>query len=432
MYRKYVLFIVTIALIFAVVSAFTVAQDEQPKAPSLENVGTVAEIMDYRDQVAKKAYDDYRTRLQGLVDPPDNPELVRENQELRQDLMVECQATIGEAEIAAAEKMLAFASNDREKQRSYEILIQGLGRRSMLERRQYRKQIESEDLDLAELREKLIQFEPESMKCLAVLLDELDKSEVFRPIVNDQRFEEFMSRLNRIPDHRLTRAQFEELKKEFKVWMNVKLARGNPTNALKIIIQKAEYSGLIDESNIADKTLKEMVAYINSDECQLSEDEKKSAVMRFTGPLKRMMGASLDLYGRTLDDREFDWKALRGKYVLVEFTATWCGPCKLEIPGMLAAYRQYKDKDFEIVSVYIWQSEFDPVATVKTFVEEEQLPWIIVVEELTEKAGQPKQGQVYNIEGVPTMLLIDKEGKVISTEARGGELQRLLKEMLGG
>jgi hypothetical protein len=55
---------------------------------------------------------------------------------------------------------------------------------------------------------------------------------------------------------------------------------------------------------------------------------------------------------------------------------------------------------------------------------------MIVVEALTEKAGQPKQGEVYAIQGVPTMLLIDKEGKVISTAARGAELQKLLKELL--
>ncbi|MCL2623400.1 MAG: TlpA family protein disulfide reductase, partial [Planctomycetaceae bacterium] len=154
-----------------------------------------------------------------------------------------------------------------------------------------------------------------------------------------------------------------------------------------------------------------------------------SVVARLEGTQKRAMGAELNLYGQTLDDEEFDWKALRGKYVLVKFTATWCGPCKGQIPGMLKAYEQYKDKDFEIVSVYIWQREPDPVATIRETVEEEKLPWMIVVEDLTEKAGQPKQGEVYAIQGVPTMLLIDKEGRVISTSARGEELQRLLTEI---
>ena len=98
----------------------------------------------------------------------------------------------------------------------------------------------------------------------------------------------------------------------------------------------------------------------------------------------------------------------------------------MEIPNMKKAYEKYKDKGFEIVSVYVW----DNLADSKKAVEEEKLPWLIVSEELSEKAGLPPQGKAYGIQGVPTMLLIDKDGKVIATEVRGPALEEKLAELL--
>ena len=142
--------------------------------------------------------------------------------------------------------------------------------------------------------------------------------------------------------------------------------------------------------------------------------------------------AVFPLYGRMINNEDFDWESLRGKYVLVQFTATWCGPCQREIPGMLEAYKKYHDKGFEIVSVYIGQRESDPVATVKNYVEKEKLPWIILSEALTEKAGQPPQGRVFKIRSVPTMLLVNKEGEVHKTDMRGEALKQELRKLFGG
>ena len=143
------------------------------------------------------------------------------------------------------------------------------------------------------------------------------------------------------------------------------------------------------------------------------------------------VGSDFNLYGKTLDDEDFDWESLRGKYVLVKFTATWCGPCKGEIPGMLEAYKQYHDKGLEIVSVYIWEQEPNAVATVKRTIEQEKLPWIIISESLTDKSGQHPQGESFGIQSVPTMLLVDKEGKVLAIETRGPRLQQELKKLFG-
>ena len=137
------------------------------------------------------------------------------------------------------------------------------------------------------------------------------------------------------------------------------------------------------------------------------------------------VGSDFKLYGKTLDNEDFGWENLRGKYVLVKFTATWCGPCKMEVPVMLEAYKQYHGKGLEIVSVYI----SDSAAEVKKFVEKEELPWIIISESLSVKAGQPPQGETFGIQGVPTMLLVDKEGKILATDTRGPRLKQELKKL---
>ena len=122
-----------------------------------------------------------------------------------------------------------------------------------------------------------------------------------------------------------------------------------------------------------------------------------------------------NLYGRTIDDDNFNLTSLRGQYVLVKFTATWCGPCAGAIPMMQRFYEQYNDKGLEIVSVYVFQTRpgQDPVATVRNYVAEKGLPWIVLSEELTTRAGLPAQGEAFDIEGVPTFFLLDREGKVI-------------------
>ena len=140
-------------------------------------------------------------------------------------------------------------------------------------------------------------------------------------------------------------------------------------------------------------------------------------VLMFAGCADRMQGNIADsvfiLYGKTLDNDDFDWENLRGKYVLVKFTATWCPPCKAVIPDMLETYEQYHDKGFEIVSVYIGEEEPNAAATVRRFVAQEKLPWIILSESLTVAAGQPPQGDTFGIQRVPTMVLVDKDGNVV-------------------
>jgi hypothetical protein len=101
----------------------------------------------------------------------------------------------------------------------------------------------------------------------------------------------------------------------------------------------------------------------------------------------------------------------------------------MQVPGMIDVYTKYHDKGLEIISVYIWERGGDAVATVKAFVEEEKLPWIIVSEELSVKAGHPSIGGFYGIQGVPTFVLVDKEGKIIVPAHHGDQWKAKLTEI---
>jgi thiol-disulfide isomerase/thioredoxin len=140
-------------------------------------------------------------------------------------------------------------------------------------------------------------------------------------------------------------------------------------------------------------------------------------------------GTDFNLYGKTIQNEDFDWESLRGKYVLVKFTATWCPACQKVIPDLLKAYEKYHDKGLEFVSVYIGEQEPDAAATVKNHVERKKLPWIILSESLTVKAGLPAQGDSFDVPYLPTMLLVDKEGKVMATGLFGETLSRELEKL---
>jgi thiol-disulfide isomerase/thioredoxin len=107
----------------------------------------------------------------------------------------------------------------------------------------------------------------------------------------------------------------------------------------------------------------------------------------------------------------------------VDFWATWCGPCKAELPNVLANYEKYRSRGFEVVGV---SCDEDKAALVK-FIEEQKLPWPIMFQQ----PGELSMANYYGVTGIPTAILTNKKGEVISLNARGPELTRLLGELLG-
>lgn len=334
-----------------------------------------------------------------------------------QESFMDFQKTVGEANLEAATKILDdLAKTPREKSDAYKLQIAGL---KMLARTETGSTGFWSGLFGAKTKS-------ESRQKLDALIDELEKDGNYVQLVNDERFQQFVEKVHGTM-FGMKESLFNEYVEEAKGFVNREPKSYDSAEPLLLVLRAADAVNTgtdapkLQAKDVADK----MIGFVRSDACTLSADGKEKAVQRLEGFCRRCTGSELELYGKTTDDKDFDWKSLRGKYVLVKFTASWCGPCKGEIPGMLEAYEKYRDKDFEIVSVYVW----DSLERTRKSVEEEKLPWPIVSEELTEKAGAPPQGKFYCIQGVPTMLLVGPDGKVADVSVRGVQLQTKLAEL---
>ncbi len=143
----------------------------------------------------------------------------------------------------------------------------------------------------------------------------------------------------------------------------------------------------------------------------------------------RLPGHFLSLEGKLLAGGDFDWSAYRGKVVLVDFWATWCGPCIGELPNVKENYKKYHDKGFDVVAISLDRSR-EPL---DKFIEKEEIPWTQLYDEDVQKGKgwNHPMAQHYGINAIPAAILVDKDGKVVSMRARGEELSKQLEKLLG-
>ncbi len=154
--------------------------------------------------------------------------------------------------------------------------------------------------------------------------------------------------------------------------------------------------------------------------------------------VEKLRRTPMELKFTSSDGREVDLAKLRGKVVLIDFWATWCGPCIAEVPNMKRVYDAYHDKGFEIVGISVDTAPADPtksergkvtLAEFNDFAAQKGTPWPHYYD--GKGWDQNPYAPFYGITGIPAMFLLDKSGRLVSTDARGPKLEKEVKEHLG-
>jgi len=192
---------------------------------------------------------------------------------------------------------------------------------------------------------------------------------------------------------------------------------------LRLASSTVEAINRLEDGDVREKQFAEFgKLFAKSSDKELARYGKKLAKAP-AGKESDLVGKPLELAGATASGAPFDWATYRGKVVIVDFWATWCGPCVRELPNVKAVYEKHKDRGFDILGISLDQDQ----EALADFLQKNQIPWQTLAGDGTQEIAQK-----YGVRGIPTVMLIDREGKVLGVAHRIDQLLPELEKQLNG
>lgn len=218
-----------------------------------------------------------------------------------------------------------------------------------------------------------------------------------------------------------TEASFAPELKEFDALLEKYKGNKSDDVAQILMMKAALYSQVLDDETKGDALLEQLQRDFPDSKAAASLKRQEAAKKIRAGLVK---GAAFpDFDEKDLAGKPLSIAGYKGKVVLVDFWATWCGPCVHELPHVQATYEKHHAQGFDIVGISLDSDR----QKLEKFIKEKNMPW---AQFFDGKGWENKLGQKYGVNSIPATYLLDREGKIIGSNLRGDALEIAVAEAL--
>ncbi len=204
---------------------------------------------------------------------------------------------------------------------------------------------------------------------------------------------------------------------------------GQPDDAAEVLVSKARvYQSYLDNPDAAIAIFRQIktdfpttIHAAKADEYIARAEARK---VRMAARDSLIPGVTFPAFSaQDIDGNPLSLEQYRGKIVLVDFWATWCPPCREEMPHVIAAYQKYQDKGFEVIGISLDKS----LPPLRDYIRKNAMVWRQVCDE---KSWDGALVAKYGVLSIPTTFLLDAEGRIVAKNLRGDELDKQIEKLL--